>query len=488
MPRSDTVEIRTPSASLLRVGHVTILATLGAISLNFLLATGHDAQRCIEIALLCISTPILLVRFAKGVPAILPTSAACALLAFFSIGLASAAAASSLRHAIYEWSSFLLLAFVAFGIAVELARTGGRGIGGVLQLVGLACGLHALRLLAAYAAALASGYQMNMHALAVGFSNARFLNHTQTALLPLIVLLYLQAPSATAARRAWFALAAFWWALLYVSEARATILGLGAGAVLALALRRSHARAFLKAMALSALAGVIIYVLGFILLPTLIGLQPIGTPSNVLARTAADPSSGRTLLWRLALQLIAAHPWLGVGPHHFAHEGHELYIGAHPHDWLLQIGVEWGVPALLCLLGAVGLGTRGLVRAGARIAERDLYNQQIHVGLLVSCAAIFVDGLFSGVLVMPQSQLAIMLVVGCGCGWLRSLNAGALTAAHAPGMRALGAALAIVALCGLVWSVAPDFVRHARGEPLTAAEQAINDRSYWPRLWEAGYF
>jgi hypothetical protein len=31
-------------------------------------------------------------------------------------------------------------------------------------------------------------------------------------------------------------------------------------------------------------------------------------------------------------------------------------------------------------------------------------------------------------------------------------------------------------------------MQHARGEALTPAEQAINDKGNWPRLWEAGYF
>jgi O-antigen ligase len=416
----------------------------------------------------------------------IPKLSGCLLLGFFALGLLSALSAYSLHHAIYEWSSFLLLAMLVFAIGAELASRHNDRLPQLFKLIGAICALYSLKLLGMYAAALASGYQVDMHSLAVGFSNVRFLNHTQTALLPLIVLLCLQAPAATAMKRAWFVLGAFWWALLFVSEARATILALVAGSGLTLLLRRAHAREFLKIMVLSALAGAVIYGLAFILLPILVGLQPIGMPSNVLARTAADPSSGRTLLWKLALQLIAAHPWLGIGPHHFAHEGHKLYIGAHPHDWMLQIAAEWGVPALLCLLGAVALGARGLVRSGKRITDDDLRNQQILVGLLATCAAIFVDALFSGVLVMPQSRLAVVLVIGCAVGWTRSLDTGAAVPKPAP--RYVVAALVTAALCGLVWSVAPGFIQHARGEPLTPAEQAINHKGNWPRLWEAGYF
>ncbi|CAH0241300.1 hypothetical protein SRABI118_02722 [Massilia sp. Bi118] len=464
------------------------LLFIAAMAVAFLWCSGHDEQRCVQIVLLAILAGAVIAGrdAAQAISGMRP--ARMCLATFFMLGAISASMAFSLRHAIYEWSILLLLLLAAALLAAELARTGKGGLQTVLVCMGVACLLYSLRVVLMYAAALASGVRIDMHALAVGFSNVRFLNHTQTALLPLIVLLCLQAPKRTTIRRTWFALAAFWWALLFVSEARATILAFGAAGLAVLVLRRSHARALLQMMALTALAGVVVYVLGFILLPTLAGLGSIGVPSNVVARTAADPSSGRTLLWKLALQLIAAHPWLGVGPQHFAHEGAKLYIGAHPHDWLFQIGVEWGVPALLCLFSAVVLGVRALAGSGKRIAAEDVHNQQILATLLMACAAIFVDGLFSGVLVMPQSQLAIALVIGCAGGWLRSLDAGMVQPAPSPATRIVTAMLAVVALCGLIWSVAPDFVRHARGEAPTPAEKAINHKGNWPRLWEAGYF
>lgn len=466
-----------------------VLLVLAAMASGFLWSSGHDDQRCVELVLLALLVPLMLARAGMaGQIARMSRPGRWCLGAFFTLGIVSALTAFSLRHALYEWSMLLLLLLAAALLAAELARAGTAGLQIVLRGVAVIGILYCLRIALMYTAMLATGTRLDMHALFLGFSNARFFNHAQTALLPLVVLLYLQSSKGSGWRRASFALAACWWALLFVSEARASILALGAGCVLAFAIRRTHARDFLKAMALSALAGALIYILVFILLPILAGLQPIGVPSNVVARTAADPSSGRTLLWKLALQLIAAHPWLGIGPHHFAHEGHKLYIGAHPHDWLLQIAVEWGVPALLCLLSALALGARGLVRSGKRIAGDDLRNQQVLLVLLATCAAIFVDGLFSGVLVMPQSQLAIALVIGCAVGWTRSLDTGAVALEPAPVPRYVAAVLVVVALCGLVWSVEPSFMQHVRGEALTPAELAVNPNTQWPRLWRAGYF
>jgi O-antigen ligase len=390
-------------------------------------------------------------------------------------------------HALYEWSMLLMLLLAAALLAGGLSRAGESGLLTVLRCVGVACSLYSLRVLLVYAAALANTYQLDMHELGPGFSNIRFLNHTQTVLLPLIVLLHLQTPARSALRWAWFALAAFWWSLLFVSESRATLLALSAGCAAVLALRRGHARSFLTAMVLSALAGAVVYLLGFVLLPMLAGLQPFSAATNVLARTAADPSSRRNLLWQLCFELISAHPWLGVGPQHFAHEGATLSWGAHPHDFVLQIGAEWGLPALACLLGAIGIGMRGLLRSGARIDTGDLPRQQILAALVATGSAILVDGLFSGVIVMPQSQMAIVLYLGCAAGWVKSLDPETKPRSTTR-ERWLMAALAAVAVCGLAVSVGPSAAAHALHKPSTPAELAANPDKHWPRLWAVGYF
>jgi O-antigen ligase len=206
-----------------------------------------------------------------------------------------------------------------------------------------------------------------------------------------------------------------------------------------------------------------------------------------MQRTAADPTSGRHALWRLGFDLIAAHPFLGAGPHHFAHHGATVGSGAHPHNFIVQIGAEWGLPALLCLLGAIGLGMRALARSGARIAQADLGGQQTLAVLLAAGAAILVDGVFSGVIVMPQSQMAIVLYLGCAAGWVRSLDQAAAPRAGTP-LHWLTRGLALAALCGLAFAVAPSVAGHASHAPLTPAEQAVNHHMYWPRLWAAGYF
>jgi O-antigen ligase len=458
------------------------------MAVGFMLSSGHDDQRCVQLLLLALLVPFMLLR--TGIAdqiAWMGRPAQTCIGAFFALGAISALGAFSLRHAVYEWSMLLLLLLVAALLAAELARAGNAGLQTALRWV-LAIGiLYTLRIAVWYGASLASGITIHPYELTVGFSNVRFFNHVQTVLLPLAVLLYMQAHKGSFWRRASFVLAACWWALLFVTQARASILGLGAGCVFAFAVRRGDARSFLKAMALTALAGVAVYVLVFMLLPLLAGLHAFSSATDVVQRTAADPTSRRNLLWELALKLIAAHPLLGVGPHHFAHEGVSLSWGAHPHNFVMQIGAEWGLPALLCLLGAISIGMRALIRSGNRIAPADLCGQQTLTVMLATGIAILVDGLFSGVIVMPQSQMAIVLYLGCAAGWVRSLDKGAAPGAGKP-LRWLSSGLAVVALCGLAYAVAPSVAEHATHAALTPAEKAANPSTHWPRIWEAGYF
>lgn len=469
-------------------GTPATLLTVAAMAVGFMWASGHDDQRCVEMVLLAVLMPLMLARTGMvDQIAWMGKPARYCIGAFFALGAISTLNAFSLRHAIYEWTMLLLLLLVAASLAAELARAGSSGLETVLRWV-LAIGvLYSLRIAIWYGASLATGIKPHPYDLAVGFSNIRFFNHVQTVLLPLAVLLYMQAASGSFWRRASFALAACWWAFLFVTQARASILGLGAGCVFVFAVRRSSALGFLKAMALSALAGMAVYVLVFMLLPMLAGLPAFSSATDVMQRTAADPTSGRNFLWKLALELVTAHPLLGAGPHHFAHEGAKLGWGAHPHNFIMQIGAEWGLLALLCLLGAIGIGMRSLIRSGTRIEKGDLSGQQTLAVMLATGAAILVDGLFSGVIVMPQSQMAIVLYLGCAGGWVRSLDQGAAPAASAP-LRWLSACLAAVALCGLAYAVAPSVVEHASHGDLTPAEKAANPSTHWPRIWEAGYF
>jgi putative inorganic carbon (HCO3(-)) transporter len=99
-------------------------------------------------------------------------------------------------------------------------------------------------------------------------------------------LLYALNKSATKAKLMWFALTSFWWTLLFVTGGRGTFVGLLAAFAVVLVLRRNHARAFLAAMGWTALAGLAIYGVMFVL-PWTLGMEPWGDSRK--SRSARPP-------------------------------------------------------------------------------------------------------------------------------------------------------------------------------------------------------
>jgi O-antigen ligase len=380
---------------------------------------------------------------------------------------------------LYMWSRVL---------AGEIADRGAAALLLVLQALGVVSALYAVHFAVAYVGSLSLGMPIDSGDFTPGFSNIRFFNHVQTSTLPLLILLCCLTPRTSRLRWLWLAVATYWWMALFATNGRGTLLGVAAGCTAVAVLARRRAVPYLRQVAITAALGLLAYFLFLTAVPALLGVEGMSSFLYAAERTAADPTSGRWPLWHLAIALIAEHPWLGVGPMHFAHYNGHLLMPAHPHDWLLQIGAEWGLPALLSLLIAVAFGLRALWRAGAHIGQDDAGNQAIFTALLVGAVAILVDGLVSGLLVMPQSQLAIALYLGCAIGWRRTVGPAMPVATPSGAWRGAGIACIVVAMAGVAAGAWPEAGARWRGEKLTPAQQALNTGVQWPRLWNAGHF
>ena len=88
--------------------------------------------------------------------------------------------------------------------------------------------------------------------------------------------------------------------------------------------------------------------------------------------TGSDISSSRFKIWANTLQLIADHPWLGVGWGNFnfawtlsAFPDRPVAFFDHTHNLVLQLAVELGIPAALALL-ALGAWVLWRARGGLR--------------------------------------------------------------------------------------------------------------------------
>lgn len=462
------------------------LSLIVVLGINFLSRNGHDEQRIHEIAFLLLAGFVLVLARSRGLMTFLGASrGGRALALFFAYGTASATMAHSPAYAGVEVAMFVLLLASALAIADQIQRGGIRLMRIALQALGCAATLHAVRIIVNYCASFALDTNLEPMDFAPGFSHIRFFNHTQTVLLPLLVLLYCLTSPVSRLRYLWFTLISLWWLSIFATTGRGSLTGLAAGAMLAAIVMRRSAAAYLKVFALTFATGIAMYVVFLVIVPVLAGHAVFGAFEFALERSKSDPSSMRFYIWGNALELIRQHPWFGVGPMHFAHDALRFRWAAHPHDWGLQIAAEWGLPALLLLCFALFQGMRALVRSRAGVASIES-GGMVLPALLVSGAAVLVDGLVSGLIAMPQSQLAIALYLGFAIAWVR-MSAPAERPRPTAGvaMRFANVLVLLVALVSLAEGVYPDVTDLINdGTPNAAVNRGLR----WPRLWELGFF
>lgn len=414
----------------------------------------YDNQRLIEIS--CVLFALVLISFqlinGASIPLLLSRPITGLLALFFLLGLVSSSIAYAPRHAFFEWANLLLLIGVSWLVAAEISAKGDLLLDKLLMLCGLACAVYLLLEVVIYISVLKAGVQPKPSQLIVGFDNYRSFNYVQTISLPMLGLMAARMPD-RGRQLFWWVITALWWMLLFVSAGRGTFVGLTAAIAIVWYTLPKAAGAWCRAMLLAGLAGLVAYLFFYAVIPLIQGLEPFGLFFTTAERTMASPTSGRLLLWTRALEMIRENPWLGAGPQHFAHYGRDLQLGSSPHNWPLQMGSEWGMPALLMLNGVLALAMLKLWQLRKIISARD---QDTLTVWLVTGWAILVDGLVSGLIVMPTSQLWIALYVGCAWGWTCSLSPSVKTIDFRPsaihrGLIILGALLMMYALLNGIW-------------------------------------
>lgn len=318
-----------------------------------------------------------------------------------------------------------------------------------------------------------------------GYVNPRFFNHVQTLLIPLLVGL-LGSPELRGwwRRLAWFSLTANALFLLMLMG-RATILALIVGVAVALLLFGVSGRAYAKRLAIAFVAGAALYLLLIKLLPWGLGMDALPAFRELGGRGSVE---ARFYLWRIALDMVVAHPWLGVGPMHYAHQFNGE--AAHPHNIYLQIAAEYGLPFLLVLL-MVCVRWLWRVTRQLRLNERRKPDP-LALACYVGVVGALVDGGFSGNFVMPLSQLWIVMTVALLQQRLRGMQveAPAEEEAVGPGKRSKVMSIGLLLLLVVQLYVIVVSWREFWQSParITGAIELKEATHYSPRFWRDGWF
>jgi putative inorganic carbon (HCO3(-)) transporter len=465
----------------------------------------YDGKRVLELAILALMATLLaasrslradLAAMVFGLPATI----ALGLVALALLGVASAVRAD---YPVYAFAELGLLAGTCL-LSMTLAAAA-RPLAARLThylavlLMGL-MGLYLLRVLAAYLAARTGGAPLYVPELYAGFGHLRFFSQMQTWTLPLCVLPFLVFRSV-----GWRALgmlfAVGWWMLNFGTGTRGTMLAMGVALPAAAILCKRGAWRWALAQLICIAAGLLLAWIAFVL-PETIG-DEFG-PGRYAGTYRAEQTANIRITFLLqGWALIQAQPWLGVGPMHFAAAG---AAAAHPHNSLVQIVSEWGVPfsCLAVLFGGGGFwtwlthGSKAASQTTGDVPHPDpLVAFALRPALTGAVIGAAIHALVSGLLVTPTSQMWLavtgaLLLLSAAVPARGMASAGSRPhaaqawpdAGHAP--RHLGFAMLALALMTVAcWlpAVRQDLALSAD----TMRLSTVCGRRLQPRFWQHGF-
>lgn len=363
----------------------------------------HDQQRFAQIVLIAVCAFVSIFIIAS-----LPKLAKALVFAVFFLGGLSAAFAAHPLWALYEWTTYLGLFFVA-AIVCYSSVSSVKFSAFVLTVLAFATVVNSLQFITVYLTAIFSGlHNFNAAMLYSGFSNPRFLNQFQALSLPILGYLFFEY------RRQHFQYAKVLAGVIFISLLTQWVIAFtlgGRGLWLALVVSNLMLIGFFprywRLLAMQLIAGItawLLYYLMFTVVPEYLGVTP-----RVWDNLRSGLSSRETI-WQLAWDIFKAHPWLGAGPMHFS--AYINPVAAHPHQVILQWLSEWG---LIATLAAVTLAAWGML-SGLQFVRKQ-HSDSLDAALWMAILNALVLAQVDGVFVMPYTVTWLAILVGLA--WAR---------------------------------------------------------------------
>jgi O-antigen ligase len=246
------------------------------------------------------------------------------------------------------------------------------------------------------------------------------------------------------------------------------LLAWGLGIFCTALIYRKLAWSFIRLQLTHIAAGFFGYVILFQLIPNLLGSALV--TGTIMRSTTSD----RVELWRLSLNLIADHPIFGVGAMHFAWFNPTV---ASPHNSVLQLMAEWGLPAAFIILATAAYSISCWLK---KVNINNLKTQtklDSNLGMILFFTMVTnaAYSLVDGVLVPPIGQVMMFTVIGLMMGYYAN---GRLTEIKQKSY--FVPVFAGVVLIALVWSVLPEILQSASG---SEKRFSVGYTAAGPRLW-----
>ena len=363
----------------------------------------HDSARMLQSVVMCLAAWAMVRHGGPWVPMV--PRKRMALFGLLAIGSLSVCVAERWTYASLEASAAVLLVLVAAVIARTPMQILLRELPAVIAFSALMSLVMELPRLTFF---LADGRVPQAADFGFMYMSHRFLNHAQSLILPFAFLPLLVRTTRWVRIAAWIGVIGGL-ALLWRTGGRGTLIAVAVFALALPCLLRFQAKQIVRVLALALLGAVLVYFACFVLPAVLLGL-PQDHRGNATLRLIGSDDSGRIYLWKLALNDAMQNPWLGIGPMHYAHQPNLL--AAHPHNSVLQVAAEWGMPMTVGILATL---VALFVRTAGKVLTTEA-GSDARVLLAVSWSATLVglvDSLVSGTLVMPVSQMWWTVALGC---------------------------------------------------------------------------
>ena len=458
---------------LILTGVALLLGTTVDLAPNLI---WHDQQRVEQIVLLgIVALAVTLWLKTPVIPLVsLPGPSRWALGLGFMLGCVSAGLSAYPRFAGLEWSTLLLLTGLTFVLAEQAwARRHCFDILAIRLMLGLAV-VIALKIMAAYMAAIVEGMRLDTLALFEGtFSNRRVFGQVASLLVPLLAYPLLLERMPRIQRWGVFALLTVWWMLVIVSGTRGTWMALAVASLTLAVVAWQASSAWLRIQVSALGVGALLFGILFVGLPTWLVVD--ASLENRLINFAT--LSGREVLWGIAWEQIQAHPWLGIGPMHFAAIRNNF--GAHPHNAVLQLAAEWGIPAALAFIVPIGFG---ILRLLAKIRQQEVTSGPLFVCLTASILAISAQSMVDGVLVIPYTQTWLVLIAG----WTLGVYFRDVVVPHVSisGRTHLGISiLSLIVVSALLYGIFPEVLNRVEVTQVYADGGKLIPPRYWGVGW-----
>jgi putative inorganic carbon (hco3(-)) transporter len=268
-----------------------------------------------------------------------------------------------------------------------------------------------------YIAIMLSSDIMVPYTLATGFSNMRFYAQFLIWTVPFVLGVLAIYPK-LAYRNVILIVLMFGWTYQYLTGTRAFMLAMAVTVPAVWLFTTTYKmlwKQYLKWLLITAAGGFILYALMLFVIPSLCGVN-VELALDYSARRNMLDSRGRVYLWQEAWRLMSEHPWLGAGPMMTAMLV-DLKTSAHPHNFVLQLLAEWGIP-FTCTL--IFLLTFGIIRWKKLIEINSIKRIPMALPIVASLSAGVAAGMVDGLIVMPVSLVYMTIIIGLLAGLWRT--------------------------------------------------------------------